>query len=522
VSQQGQIVGTVRCAICGTVEQRWIGPADPVQLRIGDEMNIEDELTIRPSESLDDGSFLEPFKCCGRSWVLVTISGGRLKALTGVLLSDGLERANYCSASVDEEFVESTGESLWTGTALRSDWLDFLKRSLVRRAAPLATSFPRYFELGGRWHFPQGPDGAFTEILASPRAQDLGSRGGSLELDLPLIASSVEDEDALPDEVLPFRQDTDDDDTWVVGKTRQRQHSWPVYRFLAGAWLRSLTRQYNVAHGASISVASGDDYPCGATLDGGRWTLVAPLRGTAARGVFLAMTRDRSYGIATLTSPQRDPLPAVRERLARRAEAVVELLWIGTVEGVQEPLVAMLEQLPPGQALSDAWLPFRADDVATLGAAVARALVPGHRMLEAVGGLRPETIFYNADEKPTLTGIAPRGEAFMAGQAPRSVGSVTPYQYLYDAPEVLRGAGPTPASDVFSLCAVLAHIACAEHPFIGEGAFAQMSSITAGKRRAFRGPSSIAKIVDRGMVGEPSKRPAASELAELFSKVTFP
>ncbi len=522
MSQQGQIVGTVRCAVCGTVERRWIGPADPVQIRVGDEMSVEDELTIDPSASFDDGTFLEPFKCCGRSWVLVTIAGGRLTDLTGVLLADGLERANYCSARVDEEFSESTGERLWLGSTYRSDWLDILRRTLVRRARPLAPSFPRQLPSSRETRFPSGPDGVLADILATPAAKELGLPAGALGLNLPIVAASIDQDDALPDDVLAFRSEEDDADTWVVGRSPQRQHPWPVYRFIAGAWLRSLVRQAAVTRGRSPTVTDvGDDYPCGATLDGGRWTLVASLRGTAERGVFLALERDGRYGIATLTSPQRDPLPVVRERLERRGDQFAEMLWVGSVEGTREPLVAVLEVEPPGESLADAWLPFRQDEVAAIGVDLANALVPAHRMLEATGGLRPETIYVSGNE-PRVSSICPRGEAFMAGQAPRSTGSVTPYTYLYDAPEVLRGGGPTPASDVFSVCAVLAHIATAEHPFMGEGAFAQLSSIVAGRRRPFRGPAAIAKIVDRGLVDDSHKRPSAAELAELLSGVSWP
>jgi hypothetical protein len=138
-----------------------------------------------------------------------------------------------------------------------------------------------------------------------------------------------------------------------------------------------------------------------------------------------------------------------------------------------------------------------------------------------VGGLRPETIFATrGTEQPwptIITGLAPRGEAFMAGQAPRSVGSVTPYRYLYDAPEVLRGAAPTLASDVFAATAVIAHMATGAHPFEGESAFMQMSAILGGHRRVYHGPPALEPLLARGLAADAAQRPTAGELAAAFA-----
>ena len=174
----------------------------------------------------------------------------------------------------------------------------------------------------------------------------------------------------------------------------------------------------------------------------------------------------------------------------------------------------MLERLPDGQPLSTWWIPFQGDDACDLAAALLRHLA-SHPT--PVGGLRPETIFATrGTEQPwptIITGLAPRGEAFMAGQAPRSVGSVTPYRYLYDAPEVLRGAAPTLASDVVAATAVLAHMATGAHPFEGESAFMQMSAILGGHRRAYHGPPALEPLLARGLAADPAQRPSAAELA---------
>ncbi|MBX3157661.1 MAG: hypothetical protein KF773_16940 [Deltaproteobacteria bacterium] len=74
-------------------------------------------------------------------------------------------------------------------------------------------------------------------------------------------------------------------------------------------------------------------------------------------------------------------------------------------------------------------------------------------------------------------------------------------------------AAPVPASDVFSLCAVLAHAATGEHPF--EGAFfAQVESIM------LRGPKALAHIIDRGLALDPRARPTPADILATLGRLS--
>jgi hypothetical protein len=110
---------------------------------------------------------------------------------------------------------------------------------------------------------------------------------------------------------------------------------------------------------------------------------------------------------------------------------------------------------------------------------------------------------------------APCGSFFSSTSACST--QVTPYRYLYDAPEVLRGAAPTLASDVFAATAVIAHMATGAHPFEGESAFMQMSAILGGHRRVYHGPPALEPLLARGLAADAAQRPTAGELAAAFA-----
>lgn len=509
----GMIVGYIHCPRCNTVRKAtfqssavWSGEC----AAIGDEIIGCDEFVLRPGARERDNAFLETYACsgCGTGWVLATMRDGRLASLEGVSIEDGIAKADFASWGVFEEFKDAT--------KLRDHEPANWPSALVTRAIgqrPLRT-WPWRIE-------PPSTDPRRLRIiidgLAEAAASDLGRAIGTeqrlFELPTGVVCAPAE----LAAQVSPHLADyaaDQDDDTWVVGRNAD-----DLWQFVPGSHLRAWIRQACIARGVAPPAPYPDDYPCGLTVAGGAWTIVCLLAGAPERGVYLAMAKDGSYALSTLTSPQRDPLATVETRLARRDDArLVPLVAVGLVEGAGDEFVAIVEPLPDGHPLSTWWIPFRGDDACDLAAALLRYL-DAHPT--PVGGLRPETIFATlgtAQPWPTIiTGLAPRGEAFMAGQAPRSVGSVTPYRYLYDAPEVLRGGPPTLASDVFAATAVIAHMATGAHPFEGETAFMQLSAIVGGQRRAYHGPPALEALIARGLAADPAQRPSATELAAAFA-----
>ena len=515
---EGSIYEHVYCPRCHTLAKVVIPTAaavGPQRTKIGDELGRYEEHLLQRPERAGFATFLEGFECpgCGPAWVLCTAEEDHLVGLEGISLEEGLDRANYVSRRVFEAFTEGTKYN--DEQDAPADWA-----SSVATRAPVQGPLEEW-----PWHYETRADGPdlrprfkavaddIASLAATPAAHQFGAVARVFEFPSGTRCAPAE----LASEGSPRLTDyaaTQDDDTWVVGRNAD-----DLWQFVPGAHLRAWIRQACIARGVAPPAPYPDDYPCGLTVAGGAWTIVCLLAGAPERGVYLAMARDSSYALATLTSPQRDPLAAVEARLARRDDPrLTPLVAVGPVEGASDALVALVEPLPDGHPLSTWWIPFRGDDACDLAAALLRYLA---MRPTPVGGLRPETIFVTrgtAQPWPTIiTGLAPRGEAFMAGQAPRSVGSVTPYRYLYDAPEVLRGGPPTLASDVFAATAVIAHMATGAHPFEGESAFMQLSAIVGGQRRAYRGPPALEALIARGLAADPAQRPSAAELAAAFA-----
>lgn len=84
----------------------------------------------------------------------------------------------------------------------------------------------------------------------------------------------------------------------------------------------------------------------------------------------------------------------------------------------------------------------------------------------------------------------------------------------YAAPEYLRGAPQLPAGEVFTICAIVAHLATGEHPFDGGE-----QGIVSERRRPFYGDPRIARIVDRGLRNDPESRGTLPQLRDDFMEL---
>jgi hypothetical protein len=495
----------LRCPVCGLVERVGFKTPlvwDPFEVwNLGDSVTQDDidglAATYLPTNRPEGEAvtILERYECAGchtTQWCRIVLADSRIADAQAVRLTMAeVDAADYLSPDFDETFKQETGESIFTGQEVRHDWMTRLRRSPLTATTRLECPIPRPGDA-------TDDPGEFLLALAE-------APGGRL-------VRVVE----TPTEVPGYDDDTDDTSV-AIEVSPWRDTGRPAWRFLAKPLLDADKRQREVIAGRRVAVAEDNDYPCGATVDDA-WVLVGRMRGNADRGVYLAMHRDGRYGIATLTSPQRDVLGAVRARLMEKRGLVVSIVALDVVQGVADGTVALIEAEPAGRPLANCWFPMRLRDVVSLAGSLFGVL---GSLATALGGLRPETIYIESQRAAShaviITGIAPRGEAFMAGQAPRSVGSVTPYRYLYDAPEVLRGAAPTLASDVFAATAVIAHMATGAHPFEGESAFTQMSAILGGHRRVYHGPPALEPLLARGLAADPAQRPSAGELAAAFT-----
>jgi serine/threonine-protein kinase PknK len=148
----------------------------------------------------------------------------------------------------------------------------------------------------------------------------------------------------------------------------------------------------------------------------------------------------------------------------------------------------------------------------TIGVKLAGALEAAHRAGTLHRDVKPANILLTDYGEPQLTDF---GIARIAGGFETATGVITGSP-AFTAPEVLEGASPTPASDVYSLgatlfCALTGHAAFERRR--GEQVVAQFLRITSQPIPDIRAqglPADVATIIERAMAREPADRPATA------------
>lgn len=153
----------------------------------------------------------------------------------------------------------------------------------------------------------------------------------------------------------------------------------------------------------------------------------------------------------------------------------------------------------------------------SIGVKLAGALEAAHRAGTLHRDVKPGNILVTDYGEPQLTDF---GIARIAGGFETATGVVTGSP-AFTAPEVLEGASPTPASDVYSLggtlfCALTGHAAFERGA--GERVVAQFLRISSQPIPDLRTeglPADVAAIIERAMARDPADRPAsAAEFGE--------
>ncbi|MFD5312234.1 serine/threonine-protein kinase, partial [Streptomyces ardesiacus] len=205
-----------------------------------------------------------------------------------------------------------------------------------------------------------------------------------------------------------------------------------------------------------------------------------------------------------------------RSRFAREVSAARRIRGGCTARLVAADLEAdrpwFATQYVPGPSLHDKVVdggPLVAADVAAVGAALSEGLVAVHEAGVVHRDLKPSNILLSPKGPRIIDfGIAWATGASTLTHVGTAVGSPG-----FLAPEQVRGAAVTPATDVFSLGATLAYASMGDSPF-GHGSSEVMLYRVVHEEAQLQGvPDALAPLVRACLAKDPEERPSTLQLS---------
>ncbi|MFI9003356.1 protein kinase [Streptomyces sp. NPDC053541] len=211
-----------------------------------------------------------------------------------------------------------------------------------------------------------------------------------------------------------------------------------------------------------------------------------------------------------------------RSRFAREVSAARRIRGGCTARLVAADLEAerpwFATQYVPGPSLHDRVAeegPLRAADVASIGAALSEGLVAVHEAGVVHRDLKPSNILLSPKGPRIIDfGIAWATGASTLTHVGTAVGSPG-----FLAPEQVRGAPVTAATDVFSLGATLAYAAMGDSPF-GHGSSEVMLYRVVHEEPQLHGvPDALAPLVRACLAKDPEERPSTLQLSMRLKEI---
>jgi serine/threonine-protein kinase PknK len=232
----------------------------------------------------------------------------------------------------------------------------------------------------------------------------------------------------------------------------------------------------------------------------------------------LQPTIDRVVAIKVLTA---DLDPDNLDRFLREQRAmgrlsghphIVTIFQVGATAGGRPYIVMPCHDKGSLEALIRRHGPMDWCETLRIGVKLAGALEAANRADILHRDVKPGNVLLTEYGEPQLTDF---GIARIAGGFQTGTGAITGSP-AFTAPEVLAGATPTPASDVYSLGATLFCILTGHAAFerrTGEQVVAQFLRITSQPIPDLGGhglPADVAAAIERAMARDPSARPASA------------
>jgi eukaryotic-like serine/threonine-protein kinase len=251
----------------------------------------------------------------------------------------------------------------------------------------------------------------------------------------------------------------------------------------------------------------------------GPYELVGRLGGGGMGRVFLGRSAGGRLVAVKVIRPELAGEPGFRTRFAREVAAARNVSGLYTALVVdadtdgREPWLAtayvagpsLAEAVEAGGPLPTAWM-------LTLAAGLAEGLQAIHAAGVVHRDLKPANVLLAHDGPRVIDfGIARAAEASVLTQSGMVVGSPG-----FMSPEQAEGREVGPASDVFSLGAVLAFAATGQGPFGTGSTAALIYRVVHGEPDVSGVPSEIRPLVRLCLAKDPDERPATAELLAEF------
>ncbi|MEV3932350.1 serine/threonine-protein kinase [Streptomyces sp. NPDC049944] len=211
-----------------------------------------------------------------------------------------------------------------------------------------------------------------------------------------------------------------------------------------------------------------------------------------------------------------------RSRFAREVSAARRIRGGCTARLVAADLEAdrpwFATQYVPGPSLHDKVVeegPLPAAEVASIGAALSEGLVAVHEAGVVHRDLKPSNILLSPKGPRIIDfGIAWATGASTLTHVGTAVGSPG-----FLAPEQVRGAAVTPATDVFSLGATLAYAAMADSPFGHGSSEVMLYRVVHEEPHLFDVHDALAPLVRACLAKDPEERPSTLQLSMRLKEI---